>query len=36
MTQAIDLTRLPHLAELFKLFNSGKHLNRLSDAALWA
>lgn len=36
MTQAIDLTRLPHLAELFKLFNNGKHLNRLSDAALWA
>lgn len=36
MTQGIDLARLPHLAELFKLFNSGKHLNRLSDAALWA
>jgi hypothetical protein len=36
MTQAIDLQRLVHLADLFKHFNSGKHLNRLSDAALWA
>lgn len=36
MTHPIDLARLPNVAELFKLFNSGKHLNRLSDAALWA
>lgn len=35
MTHNVDLARLPHLAELFKLFNNGKHLNRISDAALW-
>lgn len=31
----INLQQLPHLEELFKLFNSGKHLNRLSDPRLW-
>ncbi|ANG62609.1 hypothetical protein A8C75_09015 [Marinobacterium aestuarii] len=36
MSGNIELQRLRHLAELFKLFNGGKHLNRLSDAALWA
>jgi hypothetical protein len=36
MSGNFELQRLPHLAELFKLFNGGKHLNRLSDAALWA
>lgn len=32
----IPLTDLPSLAELFRLFQSGKHLNRQADAALWA
>ena len=32
----IDLTQLPSLAELFRLFNNGKHLNRQSEPALWA
>lgn len=35
MSNNIDLQHLPRLAELFQLFNSGKHLNRVSDAALW-
>lgn len=30
------LADMPSLAELFRLFLSGKHLNRISDAALWA
>ena len=36
MTDSVALQRLPQLAKLFKFFNSGKHLNRLSDPALWA
>lgn len=32
----INVQQLPHLADLFKLFNSGKHLNRLSEPQLWA
>lgn len=36
MTDSLTLQRVPHLAELFRFFNSGKYLNRLSDAALWA
>ncbi len=36
MTDNLALQRLPQLAELFKFFNSGRHLNRLSEAALWA
>ena len=32
----IPLDQLPGLTRLFRLFNSGKHLNRLSEAALWA
>lgn len=36
MTDSLNLQRLSHLAELFKFFNSGKHLNRLSEAWLWA
>lgn len=32
----IDLDRLPQLAELFRLFSNGRHLNRLADPALWA
>ncbi len=35
MTQIIDLQKLPQLAELFRLFNAGKHLNHLTDATLW-
>lgn len=31
----IDLNELAHLAKLFNLFHSGRHLNRLTDAALW-
>lgn len=32
----LDLMELPSLAELFRFFNSGKHLNRLSSPTLWA
>lgn len=31
----VDLERLPSLEELFRWFNSGRHLNRLSEPALW-
>ncbi|GAB6263405.1 condensin complex protein MksE [Photobacterium sp. R1] len=31
----IDLSELAHLTELFSVFNSGRHLNRSTDAALW-
>ncbi|MGR2996887.1 hypothetical protein ABMY12_17135 [Vibrio vulnificus] len=31
----LDLTELTYLTELFNLFNSGRHLNRSTDAALW-
>ncbi|MDF2185303.1 condensin complex protein MksE [Grimontia hollisae] len=34
-TSKIDLAELAHLTELFSFFNSGRHLNRLTDAALW-
>lgn len=30
------LDQMPALAELFKLFLSGKHLNRMTEPALWA
>lgn len=30
------LAQMPALAELFRLFLSGKHLNRMSEPALWA
>jgi len=33
---SIDLARLPQLRELFALFNSGRHLNRVADPVLWA
>ncbi|MFI8607514.1 condensin complex protein MksE [Pseudomonas sp. NPDC077649] len=38
MTQAatLYLGRLPHLGELFDLFNAGKHLNRVAEPTLWA
>lgn len=35
-TALIDLAKLPRLKELFALFNSGRHLNRLAEPALWA
>ena len=31
----VDLNTLGNLAELFKLFNGGKHLNRVADPGLW-
>lgn len=36
MSDYISLKNLPHLAVFFKLFNSGAHLNRLTNAQLWA
>lgn len=30
------LAQMPALAELFRLFQSGKHLNRMAEPALWA
>ena len=35
-TDQIQLDQLPSLADFFRLFNSGKHLNRASEPALWA
>ena len=32
----IQLDQLPGLADFFRLFNGGKHLNRASEPALWA
>ncbi len=32
----IQLDRLSQSTELFRLFNNGKHLNRLAEPALWA
>ena len=31
----VDLSTLSNLAELFKLFNGGKHLNRVTEPILW-
>lgn len=31
----VDLNTLSNLAELFKLFNGGKHLNRVTEPILW-
>lgn len=31
----IDLQQLPQLGDLFRLFNSGKHLNRVAEPLLW-
>lgn len=33
---AATLSQMPALAELFRLFLSGKHLNRVAEPALWA
>jgi hypothetical protein len=33
---SVDLNKLPQLSELFNLFNSGRHLNRAAEPALWA
>lgn len=35
-TLAATLSQMPALAELFRLFLSGKHLNRMAEPALWA
>lgn len=32
---SLNLDKLPSLDELFRWFNSGKHLNRLAEPALW-
>lgn len=32
----VSLAQMPALAELFRLFLSGKHLNRMAEPALWA
>ncbi|PML98761.1 condensin complex protein MksE [Vibrio breoganii] len=34
-TRQVDLNELVHLTDLFNLFNSGRHLNRSTDAAYW-
>ena len=31
-----QIGQLSQLAELFRLFNNGKHLNRIAEPALWA
>lgn len=36
MTTSLNLAQLPSLAELFRLFLGGKHLNRLAEPVLWA
>ncbi len=36
MSSAVSLASMPSLAELFRLFLSGKHLNRIAEPALWA
>ncbi len=33
---AATLSQMPSLAELFRLFLSGKHLNRMAEPTLWA
>ncbi len=32
----INIGNLNHIAELFRCFNSGKHLNRVAEPVLWA
>lgn len=34
-SSSLNLNKLPSLEELFRRFNSGKHLNRLAEPALW-
>ena len=36
ITSISHLESLGALSELFRLFNSGKHLNRVAEPALWA
>lgn len=36
MSPTFSLEQTPALAELFRLFLSGKHLNRMAEPALWA
>lgn len=35
MIEHIVLEKMPNLAELFRWFNAGKHLNRVSEPKLW-
>lgn len=35
-TTTLNIGNLNHIADLFRCFNSGKHLNRVADPALWA
>ena len=35
MNYSLSLECMPSLAELFRLFLSGKHLNRIAEPALW-
>lgn len=32
----VDLAQMPHLKQLFALFNSGRHLNRIAEPVMWA
>ncbi len=32
----LHMGRMPHLPELFKRFNAGRHLNRVAEPELWA
>ncbi|TIC80287.1 condensin complex protein MksE [Crenobacter intestini] len=36
MSPSLSLDHLPSLKDLFRLFLSGKHLNRMAEPALWA
>jgi hypothetical protein len=36
MSTVLDLSALPSMAELFRRFLAGKHLNRMAEPALWA
>ncbi len=36
MNVTLSLASLPSLSEIFRIFLSGKHLNRLSEPAIWA
>lgn len=35
-TPNVDLAQMPHLKQLFALFNSGRHLNRIAEPVMWA
>ncbi len=35
-TTTLNIGKLSHVAELFRWFNNGKHLNRIAEPVLWA